>query len=205
MPPEKDGGKLPEGVIADFEKWVAMGAPDPRHSDGKLAKKDMDVSKAKDLWTFQTPKAAPVPAVHDKAWPRTGSIVFCSRTGSQGLHPAADADRPTLLRRVYFDLIGLPPTPPQIDAFVSDKSPMRSPGGRCAPRSPQFGERWGRHWLDSARFAESTGKERNFTFPEAWPLPRLGDRGGQCGQAVQSIYRRANRGRSAAGEGRRRA
>ncbi len=170
MPPEKEGGKLPDSVIADFKRWIEMGAPDPRGGDGKVVKKEMDLTKAKQLWTFQTPKAAPVPAVKDKAWPRTDVDRFLlAAQEAEGLHPVGDADRRTLLRRVYFDLIGLPPTPAQIEAFAQDKSPKAlAKVVDALLASPQFGERWGRHWLDAARFAESTGKERNFTFPEAW-------------------------------------
>jgi hypothetical protein len=170
MPPEKDGGKLPAEVIANFEKWIAMGAPDPRVSDTRLAKKEIDMAKARQSWAYQTPKAAPAPAVKDGAWPRTDVDRFVlAAQEAKGLHPVADADRLTLLRRVYFDLVGLPPSPAQIEAFVRDQTP-----GALATvvdellAMPQFGERWGRHWLDTARFAESTGKERNFTFPEAW-------------------------------------
>ena len=81
----------------------------------------------------------------------------------------ADADRAALVRRVYFDLIGLPPSPEDVVAFVQDASPgaFEKVVDRLLA-SPRFGERWGRHWLDVARFAESSGKERNFTFPEAW-------------------------------------
>jgi len=170
MPPEKDGGKLPDNVIADFEKWIAMGAPDPRGAGTKVARREMDLTKAKKLWTFQTPQAAPVPAVKDTAWPKSDVDRFLlAAQEAKGLHPVADADRPTLLRRVYFDLIGLPPTPAQIEAFVKDKSPYAlAKVVDVLLASPQFGERWGRHWLDTARYAESTGKERNFTFPEAW-------------------------------------
>src|SRR5579871_258841 len=71
MPPEKDGGKLPDNVIADFEKWISLGAPDPRDGEAKLVKKVLDPKEGKGLWTFQVPKAAPVPAVKDQAWPRT--------------------------------------------------------------------------------------------------------------------------------------
>jgi hypothetical protein len=171
MPPEKEGGKLPDNVIADFEKWIAMGAPDPRDGSAQpVAKKGIDLAKAKELWTFQTPKAAPAPAVKDTAWPRTDVDRFLlAAQEAKGLHPVADADRRTLLRRVYFDVIGLPPTPAQIEAFVQDKSPEAlAKVVDALLASPQFGERWGRHWLDVARFAESTGRERNFTFPEAW-------------------------------------
>src|SRR4051812_5255851 len=170
MPPEKDGGKLPEAVIANFEKWIAMGAPDPRVSDTKAAKREIDLVKARQSWAYQTPKAAPAPAVKDAAWPRTEVDRFVlAAQEAKGLHPVADADRLTLLRRVYFDLVGLPPSPEQIDAFLQDQTPeaLAKVVDELLAR-PQFGERWGRHWLDTARFAESTGKERNFTFPEAW-------------------------------------
>ncbi|HEV7406447.1 MAG TPA: PSD1 and planctomycete cytochrome C domain-containing protein [Chthoniobacteraceae bacterium] len=170
MPPEKDGGKLPDEVIANFEKWIAMGAPDPRVSDTKAAKKGIDLVKARQAWAYQMPKAAPAPAVKDAAWPRTEVDRFVlAAQEAKGLHPVADADRLTLLRRVYFDLVGLPPTPAEIEAFTRDQSPeaLAKVVDELLAR-PQFGERWGRHWLDTARFAESTGKERNFTFPEAW-------------------------------------
>jgi len=87
--------------------------------------------------------------------------------GGKGIRPAADADKATLLRRVYFDLIGLPPSPEDVLAFVNNKDPkaLEKVVDKLLA-SPQFGERWGRHWLDVARYAESTGKERNYTFPE---------------------------------------
>ncbi|HEY3900326.1 MAG TPA: PSD1 and planctomycete cytochrome C domain-containing protein [Chthoniobacter sp.] len=170
MPPEKDGGRLPDNVIADFEKWIAMGAPDPRDGEAKVVKKVLDPQEGKSLWTFQTPKAAPAPTVKDTAWPRTDLDRFLlSAQEAQGLHPVADTDRRSLLRRVFFDLIGLPPSPQQVEAFAKDQAPdafTRVVDLLLA--SPEFGERWGRHWLDVARFAESTGKERNFTYPEAW-------------------------------------
>ena len=91
------------------------------------------------------------------------------RQEQEKLQPVADADRVTLIRRVTFDLTGLPPTPEEIDAFVNDKSAMRLP--TVVDRllaSPRFGERWGRHWLDVVRYAESTGKERNIPYRYAW-------------------------------------
>jgi hypothetical protein len=171
MPPEKDGGKLPDNVIADFEKWITMGAPDPRDGEAKVAKKVLDPKEAKaTLWAFQTPKAAPVPEVKDTAWPRSDVDRFIlAAQEAQGLHPVGDADRRALIRRLYFDLIGLPPTPQQVEAFVQNKSPEAyAKLVQILLASPQFGERWGRHWLDVARYAESTGKERNYTYPEAW-------------------------------------
>ncbi|WP_064736162.1 PSD1 and planctomycete cytochrome C domain-containing protein [Chthoniobacter flavus] len=172
MPPEKDGGKLPDNVIADFEKWIIIGAPDPRDGEAKVvARKILDPKEAKaTLWAFQTPKAAPLPEVKDTAWPHTEVDRFIlAAQEAQGLHPVGDADRRSLIRRLYFDLIGLPPTPQQVEDFVQNKSPdAYAKLVDILLASPQFGERWGRHWLDVARYAESTGKERNFTFQEAW-------------------------------------
>ena len=198
MPPEKSGGKLSDAVIADFEKWVKMGAPDPRDGGGaKVVKKEIDFEEARKFWAFQPPRAAPAPEVKNAAWPRTDIDRFIlAGIEAKGLNPVADADPRVLIRRITFDLIGLPPSPVEVEAFtasfasfVSFQS-LQSSGTEGTQRtqrtqktertdpcaalvekllaSPQFGERWGRHWLDVARFAESTGKERNFTFPEAW-------------------------------------
>jgi len=170
MPPEKSGGKLPDQVIADFEKWVKMGAPDPRDGAAVAVKKEIDFTKAREFWAFKAPVAAPAPAVAEKQWPRTDIDRFVlAGLEAKGLKPVADADRRNLIRRTYFDLIGLPPTPEEMDAFFKDTAPNAF--ARVVDKllaSPQFGERWGRHWLDVARYAESTGKERNYTFPEAW-------------------------------------
>ncbi len=170
MPPQKEGGKLPDNVIADFEKWIKMGAPDPREGGAVAAHKKTDPDHAKDFWAFQIPKASPAPEVKDTAWPRGDLDRFIlAAQEAKELHPVKDADRRTLIRRVTFDLIGLPPSPEEVDAFLRDQS--ADAFGKVVDRllaSPQFGERWGRHWLDVARYAESTGKERNFTFPTAW-------------------------------------
>ncbi len=170
MPPEKSGGKLPDNVIADFETWVKMGAPDPRDGAAVVVKKEIDFTKAREFWAFKAPVAAPAPAVVDKQWPRTDIDRFIlAGLEAKGLKPVADSDRRNLIRRVYFDLIGLPPTPEEMDAIFKDTAPdaVTKVVDRLLA-SPQFGERWGRHWLDVARYAESTGKERNYTFPEAW-------------------------------------
>ena len=174
MPPEKEGGKLSDEIIADFEKWIQMGAPDPREGKaGKVTKKEWDIAKGKEFWAFQAPKAAPAPHVKDVAWPRSEVDKYVrSAQEAKGLKPVADADARTLVRRIYFDLTGLPPTPEQVEAFVAEAGRDRHTAiGNLADRllaSPQFGERWGRYWLDVARYAESTGRERNFTFPEAY-------------------------------------
>ncbi len=175
MPPPKSGGKLPDATIKNFEAWVKMGAPDPR--DGTpaptVAKRKIDPAQAKEFWAFQLPKTAPAPAVQDTAWPRTDVDRFIlAGLEAQKLHPVADAEPGVLVRRLYFDLVGLPPSPEEVEAFVKAAGENRAAATEAVVdkllASPQFGERWGRHWLDVARYAESTGKERNFTFPEAW-------------------------------------
>ena len=170
MPPS---GKLPEQVIADFEKWVKMGAPDPRDGKAIVVSKEIDFDEARKFWAFQPPKASPPVTSKDvtnKAWPKTEIDRYVLATlEAKGLSPVADADRPTLLRRVTFDLTGLLPTPAELQAFVSDKS--ADAYAKVVDRllaSPQFGERWARHWLDVVRYAESTGKERNVPYHYAW-------------------------------------
>jgi len=169
MPPKKDGGKLSAEIIKDFEKWVQMGAPDPRGGSAKVVKRH-DAAKAKEWWAFQPPKKSTVPVVPNAAWPKTDIDRFLlAGLEAKGLKPVADADKLTLLRRVYFDLIGLPPSLVEIETFVTDKAPDAL--AKVLDRllaSPQFGERWGRHWLDVARYAESSGKESNIAYPHAW-------------------------------------
>lgn len=180
MPPENTGGKLPAAVIADFEQWVKMGAPDPRSGKAKVVAKYDE--KSKDWWSFKSPVKSPAPAVKDASWPRTEIDRFVlAGLESKGLRPVADADPLTLLRRVFFDLIGLPPTPDEVRGFIQEwqaagtgtdattrqQKALESVVDRLLA-SPRFGERWGRHWLDVARYAESTGKDVNITFPHAW-------------------------------------
>ncbi len=166
MPPET---QLPESVIADFERWIKMGAPDPR--EGKaFSRKAIDFDAAREFWAFRPISGSVPPKVGDPAWPRnTIDRFILSGLEAKGLKPNADADPVVLVRRVYFDLTGLPPTTEQVDQFVADPSPaaLKKLVDRLL-ETPQFGERWGRHWLDVVRYAESTGMERNFTFPYAW-------------------------------------
>jgi cytochrome c553 len=166
MPPKE---KLPADVIADFEKWVAMGAPDPRTGGGKVdTKVAADPNKGKDHWAFQPVKAVEPPKAG--AWATTPVDQFVwAGLQEHKLTPVADADKRTLLRRVYFDLTGLPPTPSELDVFLKDNSPnaFEQVVDRLLA-SPQFGEKWGRHWLDVARYAESSGKEQNVFYPHAW-------------------------------------
>ena len=168
MPPM---GKLPDATIADLEKWIRMGAPDPREGAPPPPKSaSVDFAKAREFWSFQPPKTSPPPAVRNKAWPRAAIDRFIAqKLEEKRLAPAADADRSTLLRRVSYDLTGLPPSPEEVDAFAQDKS--KDAFAKVVDRmlaSERFGERWGRHWLDVARYAETTGRTRNQPFPVAW-------------------------------------
>ena len=167
MPPKK---KLSAQVIADFERWVMMGAPDPRSAQGATAtNREIDIEAGKQFWAFQ-PVQDKAPAIKNKAWPRTGiDRHVLAGLEAKGLQPVADANRRTLIRRVYYDLIGLPPAPEVVADFLADKSPKALE--KIVDQllaSSHFGERWGRHWLDVARYAESNGMERNAAFPHAW-------------------------------------
>lgn len=168
MPPKK---QLPANVIRDFENWIRMGAPDPR--DGKSIVKNrsqIDYEKGRQFWAFQKPVKPQPPKVRNENWVASDIDRFVlSRLEAKGLQPVEDASELRLLRRDYINLIGIPPTPEQMESFVNDRSPDKRE--RLIDellKSPQFGERWGRHWLDVARFAESNGRERNFLFPHAW-------------------------------------
>jgi hypothetical protein len=171
MPPKK---KLGDDVIADFEKWVALGAPDPRDGGASGATKyEIDVEKGRKFWAFQPPKKSAAPPVKDDTWPACDIDRFLlAGLEARGLRPVADADPRTLIRRLSFDLTGLPPAPDDVEAFVKDyaakpKAALEAVVDRLLA-SPQFGERWGRHWLDVARYAESSGRAANFAFPHAW-------------------------------------
>ena len=129
-----------------------------------------EVEEGRRHWALQKPVAPAVPPVIDADWPRSDIDRFLLATMEQaGVKPVADADRVALIRRMSFDLIGLPPTPEEIHAFTSDGA--ADAVERLADRlleSPRFGERWARHWLDVARYAESSGKETNLPYPHAW-------------------------------------
>jgi hypothetical protein len=170
MPPQ---GRLPDEVIADFRKWIAMGAPDPRAGgavDARVARREIDVDAGRRHWAFRKPVAAPPPPLRRAGWPRSDIDRFLlAAMEKEGLVPVADADRRTLVRRLAFDLTGLPPAPEDVAAFVSDSSAgaVEALVDRLLD-SPRFGERWARHWLDVARYADSNGKEINVAYPHAW-------------------------------------
>jgi hypothetical protein len=166
MPPD---GKLDDKVITDFEHWINAGAADPR-TGGPAERRTIDLTEGRKFWCFQPIPSHAAPAVRKAEWPLKDIDPFIlAKLEEANLEPAADAERAAWLRRVTFDLIGLPPSVEEIDAFLADESPHAH--RRVVDRllsSPHFGERWGRHWLDLARFAESSGGGRSLVFPDAW-------------------------------------
>jgi hypothetical protein len=153
MPPK---GKLPDSVIADFERWIQMGAPDPRNGDVAKKPAAIDYTKAAEFWAFKAPVKHIPPQVLDSAWPRGDIDRFVlHRLEERQMKPAPQADRRTLIRRAYFDLIGLPPEPEAVERFVEDSSEAAFENVIDELlASPHYGERWARYWLDLARYAE---------------------------------------------------
>jgi hypothetical protein len=171
MPPK---GKLADAEIEKLERWVKMGAPGPRATSSAGVRRGPlsagDVAQGKDFWAFRPPADPPVPAVRAGAWPTSALDRFIlAALEEKGLEPAPQADKRTLIRRATFDLIGLPPTAEEIHAFLVDDSPEAF--DRVVDRllaSPRYGERWGRHWLDVARYADSNGLDENVAHGHAW-------------------------------------
>lgn len=168
MPPEQ---RLPAAAIESLREWIAMGAPDPR--DGVLLREDegIDVAARKrEHWAWQPVSHPAVPAPSDDAWSRTDVDRFLlQRLRDKGVEPSPDADRRVMLRRLTFDLTGLPPSPEAVEAFLRDESDgAYERAVESLLGSPRFGERWGQHWLDLMRYAETRGHEQDFPIPEAW-------------------------------------
>ncbi len=172
MPPKDHGGKLNEQQIADLTEWVRRGAPDPRVPVMAASGKSYGgVGKAH--WAFQPVKKPAVPAVKDNSWTQSPLDNFVlAKLESVGLHPNPLADKRTLIRRVTFDLTGLPPTEPEIQRFIADGSPDAY--AKVVDRlldSPAYGERWARYWLDVARYSDTKGdapKRNDPRYPHAW-------------------------------------
>jgi hypothetical protein len=170
MPPK---GKLADPILADLAAWVKMGAPWPSAAadTGPVTKDSFDLAKRRrEHWCWQPVRPQTPPAVRDAAWPRDPADRFIlAKLEEKALRPAAPADKRTLLRRVTFDLTGLPPTPEEIDAFLADLAPdaYEKVVDRLL-RSPRFGERWARHWLDLVRYGESRGHEFDPNIPNAY-------------------------------------
>lgn len=174
MPPDSS---LPAAQVADLVEWVKRGAPDPRTAVTAAVAVEpakpaygIDMEKGRQHWSFR-PVASPLlPKITDGSWPNNGLDYFIhAKMEKAGVTPAADADRRTLIRRASFDLIGLPPTPEEVEAFVNDSAPGAF--ARVVDRllaSPQYGERWGRHWLDVVRYADTCGNASDYPVPQAF-------------------------------------
>ncbi len=170
MPP---GKKLSDLEIADLEKWVRLRAPDPRAEDTAAAlkaKTAIDWNKARDFWSLKPLVAPAIPKVRDASWPRGDIDRFVlARLEAAGLRPAPDAAKSVWLRRVTYDLTGLPPTPEALATFEADDS--ADAYAQVVDRllaSPQYGERWGRHWLDVVRYADTAGDNSDFPIPQMY-------------------------------------
>jgi len=170
MPPKY---KLSSSEIENLKKWVSMGAPDPR--DGtpvKPAPSKINIAEGRKFWSFQPARSSTLPNVKDKNWVNDPiDRYILDKQASKKLVPVADADRATLIRRVTYDVVGLPPTPQEIRDFVNDPATVQVALEKVVNRlldSKHFGERWGRHWLDIVRYGESVGRTRNYPFPFAW-------------------------------------
>lgn len=172
----KEGPRLPDAVVADFVKWVQMGAPDPRDRPpaaaeiARLGTWESVREQRKRWWCFQPIARPKAPEVRDKGWSDHPIDRFIlARLEQERLQPNGLADRRTLLRRVTFALTGLPPSPEEMERFLGDGSPTayESVVDRLLS-SPRFGERWARHWMDWFRYAESHGSEGDPAIPYAW-------------------------------------
>jgi hypothetical protein len=165
--------KLPGQQIAILEKWIKMGAPDPRKRVlPSLITRNIDIEEGRKFWSFQPVRKPNVPKVRG-SWAHTDLDRFVQAGhAKKGLQPVKDSPPAALLRRIYFDLTGLPPSPDQVSEFITthgrdSKTAVKKIVDRLL-ESNHFGERWGRHWMDVARYAESTGMERNCTYTQAW-------------------------------------
>ena len=173
MPPKKD--RLPAAVFNDVKTWIRMGAPDPRDNEVAAAPKpSIDIEAGRHFWAFEKPVTHKSPTAKNSSWAKRELDQFIlAKLEAAGMSPSPDAPPATLLRRLHFDLVGLPPTPNALRRFTAR---IESDGLDVALAmevdtllaTQQFGERWGRHWLDVARYAESSGKEANIAFPYAW-------------------------------------
>jgi hypothetical protein len=174
MPPKT---KLAASEVDALIAWVKMGAPWPTKTGDPARVASVDVGtiprwpeSARQFWAFQLPALAVPPPCSDEGWCRSPVDRFIrTRLGATGLHPARPADKRTLLRRATLDLCGIPPSIQEINAFLRDDSPMAFE--RVVDRllaSPRYGERWGRHWLDVVRYADSNGMDDNLAYSDAW-------------------------------------
>jgi cytochrome c553 len=170
MPPK--GKKLSEQQIADLTEWVRRGAPDPRSLTAKGSAASYG-GVGRDHWSFLPVKKQTIPEVKNSEWCRTPVDNFIlAKLEASDMTPNAPADKRTLIRRATFDLIGLPPTETEVEAFLADSTPDAF--AKVVDRllaSPHYGERWGRYWLDVARYGDTKGEPEKRTdprYPDAW-------------------------------------
>ncbi|QDU09932.1 DUF1553 domain-containing protein [Gimesia aquarii] len=172
MPPKE---KLSQKEIRDLTEWVRMGAVWPNskpivHTQTNQSDGPLFSQKEKEFWSFQSPKRPEIPKVKNRGWAKSPIDFFVlSRLEQEKASPAKPADKQTLIRRATFDLIGLPPTREEVEQFLKDDSPDAF--AKVIDRllaSPRYGERWGRHWLDVARYADSNGLDENLAYANAF-------------------------------------
>jgi mono/diheme cytochrome c family protein len=167
MPPD---GRLSDRQIADLRQWIVWGAPHPDDDQAPVQTAPDARPATSDHWAFQIPRRPPLPAVSQTSWPSTPIDYFIlARLEEAGLSPAPPADKHALIRRLSHDLTGLPPSPEEVRTFLNDDSAEAY--ARLVERllaSPRYGERWGRHWLDVARYADSNGSDENIAHGNAW-------------------------------------
>ena len=168
MPPK---GQLAASVIADFVKWIEMGAPDPRDGSIVVANEEIDIEAGRSFWSLRPLTKPEIPPAASQ-WPRGEIDQFvAAKLASEKLQPVTDAQPLDLVRRVHFDLTGLPPSPQALEEWTSRIATSRDEFAALVDEllaSPQYGERWGRHWLDVARFGESNGGTSDRIWPDAW-------------------------------------
>jgi len=168
MPKEK----LPVAQIAHLKEWVARGLPWPAAAVGPsgLASSDNMTDEHRRWWAYQPVRATAAPAVREASGANNEIDRFIlAKLEAQRLSPSRPADKRTLLRRITYDLIGLPPTPQEVDAFINDHSPNAFENTvEWLLASPAYGERWGRHWLDLVRYADTAGENSDDPAPHAW-------------------------------------
>ena len=154
MPPSS---KLSDSVIKDFETWVKMGAPDPRINTSPAI--SLDEKQTKEHWAYQRLNKPNVPAVNTKWVINPIDNFIYSKLRENDLIPSIEADKKILIRRLYFDLLGLPPSENDMDSFLKDTS--KNAYEKLVDKlldSPQYGERWGRHWMDTSRYSDKIGR-----------------------------------------------
>lgn len=175
MPPK---GKLPQATIDDFRRWILLGAPDPRVSEiNSVVASEVDIEAGRQFWAYRPPVKTLPTATVTTQWSRTSIDQFVEvKLIEQGLRPVGDAEPGVLVRRLYFVLTGLPPSPEDLNQWVfrlqvEDETAQQAVVAELVDEllmSEAYGERWGRHWLDVARFAESTGGDHNNVYQHAW-------------------------------------